>query len=149
MFLAKAYWCKPFTKHKYQQAEKKINNERRKEKNWMAVSMKSMLNIPHGSSLRAIHTLYKGVEKVLTSHRICRHAFAFQARKCVKYKKNKSLYWPSYIILQTGTNCKTFSCLMTTCMYTTSTGSIDQNQTAPIGIVCYNQIMTHSCLIYN
>ena len=37
---------------------------------------------------------------------------------------------------------------MTTCMYTTSTGSIDQNQTAPIGIICYNQIMTHSCLIY-
>ena len=57
-----------------------------KEKKWMAVSMKSMLNIPHGSSLRDIHTLYKGVEKVLTSHRICRHAFAFQARKCVKYK---------------------------------------------------------------
>ena len=53
----------------------------------MAVSMKSMLNIPHGFSLRDIHTLYKGVEKVLTGHRICRHAFAFQARKCVKYKK--------------------------------------------------------------
>ena len=116
----------------------------------MAVSMKSMLNIPHGSSLRDIHTLYKGVEKVLTSHRICRHAFAFQARKCVKYKKNnKSLYWPTYIMLRTGTNCQTLSCLMTTCMYTTSTGSIDQNQTAPIGIICYNQIMTHSCLIYN
>ena len=32
---------------------------------------------------------------------------------------------------------------MTTCMYTTSTGSLDQNQTAPIGIICYNQIMTH------
>ena len=58
-----------------------------KKKKWMAVSMKSMLNIPHGPSLRDIHTLYKGVEKVLTSHRICRHAFAFQARKCVKYKK--------------------------------------------------------------
>ena len=119
------------------------------KKKWMAVSMKSMLNIPHESSLRDIHTLYKGVEKVLTSHRICRHVFAFQARKCVKYKKTKSLYWPSYIILRTGTNCQTLSCLMTTCMYTTSTGSIDQNQKAPIGIICYNQIMTHSCLIYN
>ena len=31
------------------------------------------------------HTLYKGVEKVLTRLRICRHAFAFNARKCVKY----------------------------------------------------------------
>ena len=75
--------------NKFQQAEKKINNERRKEKKWMAVSMKSMLNIPHGSSLRDIHTLYKGVEKVLTSHRIFRHAFAFQARKCVKNKKKQ------------------------------------------------------------
>ena len=72
----------------------------------MSVSLKSMLNIPHGSSLRDIHTLYKGVKKVLTSHRICRHAFAFQARKCVKYKKKpKSLYWPSYIILRTGCTC--------------------------------------------
>ena len=113
--------------------------------------MKSMLNIPHGSSLRDIHTLYKGVEKVLTSHRICRHAFAFQARKCVKYKKPNPSTGPRTgpVILRTGTNCQTLSCLMTTCMYTTPTGSIDQNQTAPIGIICYNQIMTHSCLIYN
>ena len=108
-----------------------------------------VIYISHGSSLRDIHTLYKGVEKVLTSHRICRHAFAFQARKCVRYKKPKSLYWPSYIILRTGTNCQTLSCLKTTCMYTTSTGSIDQNQTTPKGIICYYQIMTHSCLIYN
>ena len=71
--------------NKFQQDEKKINNERRKK--LMAVSMKSMLNILHGSSLRDIYTFYKGVEKVLASHRICRHAFAFQARKCVKYKK--------------------------------------------------------------
>ena len=75
--------------NKFQHAEKKINNESRKEKKWMAISMKSMINIPHGSSLRDIHTLHKGVEKDLTSHRICRHAFAFQARKCVKYKKNQ------------------------------------------------------------
>ena len=54
---------------------------------YLSVSMKSMLNIPHGSSLRDIHTLFNGVKKVLTSHRICRHAFAFQARKCVKFKK--------------------------------------------------------------
>ena len=46
--------------NKFQQAEKKINNERSQEKKWMAASMKSMLNIPHGSSLRDIHTLYKG-----------------------------------------------------------------------------------------
>ena len=31
----------------------------------MAVSMKSILNMSLGSSLRDIHTLYKGVEKVL------------------------------------------------------------------------------------
>ena len=66
------------------QKRKLIMKEEKKK--WMAVSMKSMLNIPHGSSLRDIHTLYKGVEVVLTSHHICRHAFAFQARKCVKYK---------------------------------------------------------------
>ena len=105
-----------------------------KKKKWMAVSMKSMVNIPHGSSLRDIHTLYKGVEKVLMSHRICRHAFAFQARKCVKYKKKI----PVLALVHnfgTGTNCQTLSCLMTTCRYTTSTVSIDQNQTAPIGIL--------------
>ena len=32
------------------------------------------------------HTLYKEEEKVLTRLRICRHAFVFNARKCVKYK---------------------------------------------------------------
>ena len=64
----------------------KINDVRRKEKKSMAVSMKSMLNMPLGSSLRDIPTLYKGVEKVLASLRICRHAFAFHARKCVKIK---------------------------------------------------------------
>ena len=72
--------------NKFQKAEKKINNERRKEKKSMAVSMKSMLNMSLGSFLRDIHTLYKGVEKVLTRLRICRHAFALHARKCVKYK---------------------------------------------------------------
>ena len=46
-----------------------------------------LLNISHGSSLRDIQSLYKGVEKVRTSHHICRHAFAFLARKCVRYKK--------------------------------------------------------------
>ena len=42
--------------------------------------------MPLESSLRDIYTLYKGVEKVLTSLCICRHAFAFHARKCIKYK---------------------------------------------------------------
>ena len=51
----------------------------KEEKKSMAVLMKSMLNMPLGSSLRDIHTF-------LTSLRICRHAFAFHARKCVKYK---------------------------------------------------------------
>ena len=52
-----------------------------------------------------------------------------------------------HIILQTGNDCQTLSCLMTAYMYTKSTISIDQNQTAPIGIICqYNQIMTHSLL---
>ena len=40
-----------------------------------------------------------------------------------------------FIILQTGKDCQTLSCFMTTYMYTTSTSSIDQNQTAPIEII--------------
>ena len=51
------------------------------------------------------------------------------------------------IILQTRNDCQTLCCLMTTYMYTKSTSSIDQNRTTPIGIICYNQIMTHSCVV--
>ena len=70
--------------NKFQQAEKKINNEGGKKK------MDGCLNEDHVEYATWIlssefHTLYKGVEKVLTKLRICRHAFAFNARKCVKY----------------------------------------------------------------
>ena len=92
---------------------------------------------------RDIHTLYKGVGKVLPRLRIMptrrRYSVLVNALRISAETPVLALvhiHIIFFIILQTGKDCQTLSCLMTTYMYTTSTSSINQNQTAPIGIIC-------------